>query len=189
MSRNPDYGDEDYYEETDQPGHPRPQRRPLTRRLRLDINELPIWTWVAILLVVVVFGGALWMMTRDTDESVSRTTASPAPVESPFATLAPAVEGITTPTVIVSDPTPGVSIPTEIAVGVRAIVTGTGQSNLRVRAGASTEFATLVIIEDGTELQVLAGPESGAGHTWWQVELPDGTKGWVVQQFIAPIGR
>jgi len=188
--RTPDR--DDYYEEPreavssqNEPPHRRPRRQP---RGRLDINELPVWTWVAILLVVVIFGGALWLMTRGGEEE---STPLPAAVEPTDEAPSPAIDGTIpadgTPTPIIAAVTPTPPLPAQVAAGVRVAVTGTGESKLRVRAGPGTDFATLIIVPDGTEFIVLEGPQSEGGYTWWRVEGADGTKGWVAEQFITPI--
>jgi hypothetical protein len=172
------------------PPPPKIRRRP--ERKGFDLNELPIWTWVAILLVVVVVGGALWLMTRNTEGA---TTATPTPnaaapagasgTTTPGAKLQPTnTPGGPTPIIIANTPTPG--LPTEVGVGMKVIVFGTGADKLRVRAGPGTTNATLLMVTDDTTFKVLEGPQAGDGKQWWRVQLDDGTVGWVVGDFLKP---
>jgi len=41
------------------------------------------------------------------------------------------------------------------------------------------------------KLLILDGPredEAGEDYTWWFVRHPDGTEGWVVEDFLSPSG-
>lgn len=157
-----------------------PLRRQRAERRRPDINELPVWTWVAILLVVVVIGGALWLMTRTSDKGA---TAPAIPGSRASATMGPA-----TPTPVIGANTPTPLPPDHITVGIRVRVSGTGATQLRLRAGPGTNYATLLIVPDGTTLKVLEGPESQDGYQWWRLQMDDGTIGWAVEQFLVPVG-
>ena len=57
---------------------------------------------------------------------------------------------------------------------------------LNVRSAPSTEGAIVGVLNTGQQVAVVGGPESGSGYTWWQVQLGDGTQGWVAEDFIAP---
>jgi uncharacterized protein YgiM (DUF1202 family) len=140
---------------------------------RFDINELPVWTWVGILLVVVVIGGALWLMTRSANQ--------------PATSGAPTVAaGTPTPIIAGNSPTP--PPPSQVAVGVKVQVEGTGADKLRVRTGPGTDYATAIIVPDGTPAKVLEGPQSNAGVIWWRIQLDDGTVGWAAGDYLKPIG-
>jgi len=175
----------------------RPRRQP---RKGMDINELPVWTWVGILLAVVVIGLGLWGMTHRGDKDAapeSGGTVEPpsvvtgeAPQTEPQApTQAPAAPGVATPTPIIIAPTATPPLPDHIVVGVRVAVTGTGADKLRVRSGPGTDYATAVIVPDGTEFRVLEGPQSQGGYEWWRLEMTDGTTGWAAGRFLTIIGR
>jgi hypothetical protein len=176
-----------------------PRRRRAPRK-GVDINELPVWTWVGILMGVVVIGWGLWMMTRNAGEEV---------VPEPAATVAPAVQasdaepeaqpqstvqapagGVEpTPTNIVIVPTATPPLPDRVTVGIRVVVAGTGADRLRMRAGPGTDYATMQIVSDGTEFTVLEGPQSQGGFEWWRLEMADGTIGWAVETYLTPIGN
>lgn len=152
---------------------------------RLDINELPVWTWILILLPVVLIGGALWAMTRsEVGPDLPLPTATPTPAQVPavvtVTTAAPAATF--TPMVIVATPPPP-----PLSAGVTAEVFGTGADQLRVRSGPGTTYATFQIVGDGTRMQVLEGPSPADGFQWWRVQLSDGTIGWVVGDFLRTV--
>lgn len=152
---------------------------------RLDINELPVWTWILILLPVVLIGGALWAMTRSASEpDLLSPSATPTPAQAPaVSTSAPQAPTATfTPMVIVATPPPP-----PLGAGVQAEVFGTGADQLRVRSGPGTTYATLQIVGDGTRVQVLEGPSPADGFQWWRVQLSDGTIGWVVGDFLRTV--
>lgn len=152
---------------------------------RLDINELPVWTWILILLPVVLLGGALWAMTRAGNEpDLLSPTATPTPAQAP-AVITGTLQAPTatfTPMVIVATPPPP-----PLSAGVQAEVFGTGADQLRVRSGPGTTYATLQIVSDGTRVQVLEGPSPADGFQWWRVQLSDGTIGWVVGDFLRTV--
>ncbi|MGQ9667033.1 MAG: SH3 domain-containing protein [Anaerolineae bacterium] len=152
-----------------------PAGAPTGKGRRLDINELPVWTWILILLPVVLIGGALWAMTRsESGPEPLSPTATPTPAPAPAAAF--------TPMVIVATPPPP-----PLSAGMTAEVFGTGADQLRVRSGPGTTYATLQIVADGTRVQVLEGPSPADGFQWWQVQLSDGTIGWVVGDFLRTV--
>ena len=189
MSNNRDLRHIPSADDDDEPPASKLRRRP--ERRGFDLNELPIWTWVAILLVVVVVGGALWLMTRNTEGATATPTpgaVAPAAVsgtKTPGAKALPtSTPGGPTPIIIANTPTP--ELPTEVGVGMKVIVFGTGADKLRVRAGPGTTNATLLMVNDDTTFKVLEGPQAGDGKQWWRVQLDDGKVGWVVGDFLKP---
>ena len=58
--------------------------------------------------------------------------------------------------------------------------------NLNMRSSASTSGSVLVVLPNGTQLTVTAGPSSANGYTWWKVTSSYGT-GWVVSQYIQKV--
>lgn len=77
-----------------------------------------------------------------------------------------------------------VNLPTgELAVGGTATVTEDG---LNVRASASTSAEVVTTLAQGQQVSIIGGPEDADGFSWWQVQLDDGTQGWVASQFLEP---
>jgi uncharacterized protein YgiM (DUF1202 family) len=69
-----------------------------------------------------------------------------------------------------------------LAVGGEATVTTTKGDSLRMRDGAGTGGKVIGMIENGTVLALLEGPQPADGMPWWKVRAPDGTEGWVVER-------
>lgn len=84
-------------------------------------------------------------------------------------------------------PTPDTAVaPDQITIGFYAVVANTDGIGVTVRGGPSTSNTPLLIADEGTVLLVLDGPSEGSGFQWWQVQLEDGTEGWVAADFIEP---
>ena len=84
-------------------------------------------------------------------------------------------------------PTPDNAVaPPEITVGFYARVVDTGGAGLVVRGGPSTSNVQVTLADEGSYLLVIDGPEEGSDFLWWQVELADGTEGWVAARFLEP---
>lgn len=84
-------------------------------------------------------------------------------------------------------PTPDIATPPpEITAGFYARVANTGGVGVTVRAGPDTANSELLIAPEETLLLVIGGPEIGEDLTWWQVQLDDGTEGWVAGNFLVP---
>lgn len=63
-----------------------------------------------------------------------------------------------------------------LAVGMRARVTFTDGTPLRVRSAPGDAIITEMV--EGTSFTILGGPICLDGFTWWQLQLDDGTIGW-----------
>jgi len=97
-----------------------------------------------------------------------------------------------------SAPTPGATtavatpVPPAAAVrpegpfvaGARVHIVDTGGTGARFRSGPGTNFLTLAILEDGTQMRVVEGPEDADARVWWRLELEDGTVGWIAQELL-----
>lgn len=56
--------------------------------------------------------------------------------------------------------------------------------NLRSEATTSSDVVTQ--LNNGTAVTIIGGPDEADGFTWWQIELEDGTTGWIAQDFLTP---
>jgi len=74
-----------------------------------------------------------------------------------------------------------------IEAGQRVRVGGTDQEGIRLRSEPGVDYDTLLIVEEGVELQVVGGPQEADGYRWWQLEMEDGTVGWSVEDWLEPI--
>lgn len=98
-----------------------------------------------------------------------------------------------TPPAVEEEPTPSATPtsppPAEITAGGFVKVVGTQGAGLSMRAGPGTNNARLGLADDDTIMEVIDGPrddENLQSFVWWFVRHPDGTEGWVVQDFIEP---
>lgn len=108
--------------------------------------------------------------------------AEEVPVNTPIAAESPAQDSAS----------PAVpEAPAQITVNGYVKVVGTGGAGLSMRAGPGRNNARVLVAEedDETVLLVLEGPredENGEDFVWWYVRHPEGTEGWVVEDFIVP---
>ncbi|MBI2845535.1 MAG: SH3 domain-containing protein, partial [Chloroflexi bacterium] len=79
-----------------------------------------------------------------------------------------------------TEPTPG------FTWGSIVRVQGTGTQGLLLRSGPGLSNPSLILISEGTVLQIRGGPQLADGYTWWQVSFEGGT-GWVAGDFLAPV--
>ena len=112
---------------------------------------------------------------------------TPGPPPPPTATAAPAVAttvAVTpTPAAAAADPAnPCASLP---VYPVGAVVTTTAELNLR--EGPSTDSASVVVLPEGTRLQVSGEFQEAGQCDWWPVTVVDtGQAGFVIEQYLEP---
>jgi len=99
-------------------------------------------------------------------------------------------DSATTP-VVEETPAPAEVAPDKLTVGGYAVVVGTDGAGLSMRAGPGRNNARLGLVEEdeAVKVELLKGPiedANGEDYTWWFVRHPDGTEGWVVQDFLVP---
>lgn len=78
-----------------------------------------------------------------------------------------------------------------ILPGQSAIVFGTEGRGLRVRAGPAMTHKVLTTVNEGTTVQIVAGPVSDGGDDWFQVSVGTTsatvtTTGWAVGRYLVP---
>ncbi len=154
------------------------------------------WKWLGVGLLISVVGciAALFFLNSYLSQSQSPPaelpqatiiilTAPPSPtIDVAGSTLPPTPIPTFTPI-----PTPDAAIaPPEITSKFYAVVANTDGLGVTVRGGPSIRNVALLVAEEGTSLLILDGPEEGDGFAWWQVQLQDGTEGWVVEDFLEP---
>ena len=172
-----------------------PEKRP--RRLRQDSQEPIPWRWLGLGLVVTVISIALSLMLVNSlltrppleaapiEPTLIILTAPPSPVPSPTSPL-PTPSPIPTFTPI---PTPDTAVaPPEITVGFYALVANTDGFGINLRGGPSTSNAQITVVNEGTLVLVIGGPELDEANDrlWWQLQLEDGTEGWSVGEILLP---
>lgn len=84
-----------------------------------------------------------------------------------------------------------------LSVGGRATVTTTEGDQLRVRSSAGVAYAVLFSLPAGSQVNVMEGPVSADGLSWWRIRADDGRMGWAVEgvmdgssflQTLTPVG-
>jgi hypothetical protein len=109
---------------------------------------------------------------------------APLPVASPATLLATVGPAAVAPTIDLAALTPTVPGPTDLAVGRTAYVRAdAGALNVRQRPGTTGENPIQVILDPGSAVQIIAGPTSADGMTWWQISAA-GTEGWCAGQYL-----
>jgi hypothetical protein len=79
-----------------------------------------------------------------------------------------------------------------VTVGGYVKVVGAGADQLSYRSGPGTNYVRLKLVEDGTILKVLGGPEKDSeGGIWWRLEDPAEANenlkiGWAAEEFLEP---
>jgi 3D (Asp-Asp-Asp) domain-containing protein len=82
--------------------------------------------------------------------------------------------------------------PTTIQPGQSAVVTGTEGRGLRVRSGPAMSHSIVTTANEGTTVQVIAGPVSDGGDDWYQVSVSQSTStspsktGWAIGTYLVP---
>ncbi|VAW43038.1 hypothetical protein MNBD_CHLOROFLEXI01-2401 [hydrothermal vent metagenome] len=179
------------------PPDPRKSKEKRPRRLRRDSSEPTPWRWLGLGVIVtaVSIGLALLLVnnllsrpplpTSPIQPTIIILTAPPSPIPSPTSPL-PTPSPIPTFTPI---PTPDTAFaPSEVTVGFYAQVVNTDDFGVTVRGGSSTSNAQITVADEDTLLLVIGGPEVDGvnNRLWWQIQLDDGTEGWVAGDFLEP---
>lgn len=106
-------------------------------------------------------------------------------------TLTPVIEKTTPPPTPRPTSCPG-AILSRITVSMQARTTIIDGTQTRVRNKPNVSGEIVKRLDEGTEFQVIGGPQCSDGYTWWQIELPSGDQGWVAEgdasrYFIEPV--
>ncbi len=157
-------------------------------------REIPLWAIGAIALVIVAIVALAF--------SVIGGGGKPEGTPTPDPTALARLEALAaTPTPVPPTPTPTLTPTPEpkLAVGRKAVVTGSEPEGLLLRGGPGLESAARVILRDGTLLELLPQPGDVTGeypvemdgYTWWRVRVlsgPDeGLSGWVAADWLEPV--
>jgi hypothetical protein len=76
----------------------------------------------------------------------------------------------------------------EYFVGGSVVVAGTGGAGLRLRFTPGLDSQVRLLGREGELFQVVEGPQSVDGYTWWYLENPEDRtrRGWAVVDFLQP---
>jgi len=126
---------------------------------------------------------------KSTDVAVTKVpptwtpTTGPAtqPQTTPAAT-SPAILPTDTPTLAAPTGTP---IPeTRLPPGAKARVYDTGGRGLRLRGGPGLDHPTLKVLEEGTVVDIIGGPQSADDYEWYQIRDDSGAEGWAAGDWL-----
>jgi hypothetical protein len=82
---------------------------------------------------------------------------------------------------------PALNPPPETVVALQpdtdAYINTTRGERQFLRPAPGTNNTEIDRLEDGTRVAILDGPEAATGYWWWQVEVEDGTVGWVADYY------
>jgi hypothetical protein len=158
-------------------------QRHASRRHRPPTEGAPAWVvglGIGALVAVIILLALVFLLSRRPAESAPTPTAN---VVTPTATLAP--RPTLTP-VAPATVTSGTGATEEVltpappadTISVGGFVRVIAQAGLSFRQSPSTNGALIVILDAGSTLEVIGGPQEADGYVWWQLRTEDGREGW-----------
>src|SRR5579884_113266 len=105
----------------------------------------------------------------------------------------PALLGVTTGSVPVAGLAAGAggtrTAERALGQGLRGLVevAGTEGDGLRVRRAADPQAEILVVLDDGTRAEAIAGPVTAGGFDWYQIRYAGGETGWVAGLYLRAV--
>lgn len=88
-------------------------------------------------------------------------------------------------TAATATPSPTTAAATGIAVGRSARVASQIPLNVRDRPGTDPTIPILLVLQPGTQAEVIDGPVEADGHLWWKVRAAN-SEGWCAGEFLEP---
>lgn len=79
-----------------------------------------------------------------------------------------------------------IELPESVEIGMYGQAANTNGVGVTVRSGPSIDNVRLQLLNEGEVALVVGGPQQGDDFTWWQIQLEDGTEGWVASNFLVP---
>jgi hypothetical protein len=180
-----------------EPSSVRRVQRPTRRRRRPPTEGAPAWVVglaVGALLAVIILLVVAFVFSRRSAQAEPTPTVNvvtPTPTLIPRPTATTPAEMTATPEVGATEEAPVTAPPSEV-IAIDGYVRVAAQAGLSLRQSPNTGGALVVILDFGTQLQVIGGPQEADGYTWWQLRLDDGREGWSAQGsgedvFLEPI--
>jgi len=159
-----------------------PEEGETPRAPRRRMRSAAPWQMLAAVAIVLIAGAGLCQVSGLGKRL--RPSAAPTPTATgvPTATALPTWTPTSTPV-----PTATATPVPVVMPGGQVVVKGTDGQQLRLRAGPALNQETLRIVEEGTILKVLEGPEAADGFQWWKVQTGDGVIGWVAGNWLVPV--
>lgn len=69
----------------------------------------------------------------------------------------------------------------QVGVGSTARVTFTDGTPTRIRKSPTTSSDIVGRLPEGTRFLIIGGHKCNDGYTWWQIEIPNGSRGWMAE--------
>ena len=164
-----------------------------------NARSSPPWLWIGLGTIVTVLAIAvavLWARlfldvkpaeTEPTPPPVvnTATPTSPPPTPTGIIITTPNLDLIEVPTQAVEPVEESTPIPeTGILIGANVTVVGTGVG-LNLRAEPVVDPNNILeLVQDGSVLEVIEGPQEAEDFVWWKLRSPSGTEGWAVEDFF-----
>ena len=157
--------------------------RPDSRRRRPPTEGAPAWVVglgvgalaAVILLLVVAFVFSRRSAQPEPTPTVMVVTPTATLIPRPTAT--PLVDATDTPEAAAT-PATSPSAPPSDTIGVGGYVRVSAAAGLSFREDPSTGGTLIQVLDSGSILEVVGGPEEADGYTWWQLRRDDGKEGW-----------
>ena len=81
--------------------------------------------------------------------------------------------------------TPALAEAADLQAGQSAVVTGTEGRGLRVRSGPGMSHGIVTTANEGTTVQVAAGPVSDGDEDWYQISVSPTKTGWAIGRYLS----
>lgn len=149
-------------------------------RLRRYLNK---WVWVAAGGV-----GVLLCILAAVVSSLLRLGAPEKPA--PTAEMLLIFPPTPTPTLpVLPTSTPSSEVVGDIGVGMYVQITGTEGFGLKLRAGPGTGYSPNFVGMDSEVFEVIDGPQSADGYTWWYLTAPydSSRSGWAAANYLTVV--
>jgi hypothetical protein len=158
---------------------PRPgpsRRRPPTEGAPTWVVGLGAGALLAVILLLVV---AFVFSRRSAQPEPTPTVMVVTPTATliPRPTATPPAVPTDTPEAAATAETPAAAPPSD-TIGIGGYVRIAAPAGLSFRETPSTGGALIQVLDSGSVLEVVGGPQEADGYTWWQLRRDDGKDGW-----------
>lgn len=167
---------------------PREPKRP-------PAQKTPVWIPALVSAALILFACVMVnTFFNGAKKSLSAVTIFPTPTltSPPVTPTERAAPATATPYVAPTDtPPPATATPAAgaISVGGYVKIVDTGPNGLNFRREPATTADKIGALPEGGVFQVVEGPASSGGITWWRLKNTDGTQGWGASTYMQPTAK